>query len=251
MERKRELFLSHSAADIDLAEYLDLSLRSAVPGIEVFRTTRPGKIPTGRDWFNVIAQHLRSADCFLVLLTEASMTRPWISFETGAAWFSERQLVPVLAPGLQASRVPEPLRLLQLASLDDPAAAAQLFAEIGGQLENPEEFVARAKELAAHGRQKGLSERFQGIVCDGAFYAYEGPFEELATGDPVPMLDGLPVAFRDAGFDVVMVISSRPETALAAGYKKVWLLDQWNQRRPLLSKKDAQQLYVKPTATRG
>ncbi len=250
MERKRELFLSHSVADIDLAEYLELSIRSAIPGIEVFRTTRPGKIPSGRDWFNVIMQHLRSADCFLVLLTAASVDRPWIAFETGAAWFSEKPLVPVLASGFDASRVPEPLRLLQLLSLDDPAQASQVFVEFGGQLEDAEGFVARARDLAARGRGKSLSERFEGIHFGDNFYAYEGPFEELAAGDAVPMPDGLPNAFRDAGFDAVLAIPSRPETTLAAGYKKVWLLDKWNYRRPLLSKQETQQLYVKRATTR-
>jgi hypothetical protein len=119
MEGKRELFLSHCATDIELAEYLEQSLRDAIPGIEVFRTTRPGGIPSGQDWFKIITEHLRVADCFLVLLTEASVQRPWISFETGAAWFSERPLVPLLAPGVVSSQVPEPIRLLQHIPLDD------------------------------------------------------------------------------------------------------------------------------------
>jgi hypothetical protein len=106
--------------------------------------------------------------------------------------------------------------------------------------------VARCRELAARGVQKGLADRFEFLIVEEGCYAYEGPFDELLTGDAVPTPDLVALAFKDAGFNVRLAIPQRPESALADGYKKVWLIDKWNQKRPLLSKRETQQLYVKP-----
>src|SRR5262245_28189223 len=127
----RQLFLSHSAEDSDLAQFLEETLRASVPGIRVFRTTRVGGIPTGKEWFNVIGSQLLASDSYLILLTPASAAKPWVCFETGAAWFSQRLLVPVLAGGLGPAGVPEPLRLLQLLSLEEHGQAGQAFRDLG------------------------------------------------------------------------------------------------------------------------
>lgn len=244
--RYRKLFLSHSAVDIDLAEYLELTVRVSIPSIDVFRTTRVGQIQAGREWFNIIAQELRQADIFLILLTEASVNRPWICFETGAAWFSTRCLVPVLAGDLKPEMVPEPLRSLQVLSLESTEQASQIFRELGGKLHHPDEFVARAHELALRGKHKALDELgWQGINFEDQLYAYEGPLQQLQTGDAVPMPEGLPMEFQRHGFENRLCIPGKPEDALAEGYKCVWLIDKWEQKRPLLSRKERQQLYVK------
>lgn len=241
---RRELFLSHSAADIDLAQYLEDVARQAIPDLDVFRTTRVGGLPTGKNWFNQITKHLRSADCFLVVLTHASMAKPWVCFETGAAWFSGKPLVPVLGSGLSADDVPEPLRLLQLLSLDDPAQASQAFHDLGGELKDPSAFVRRAQELAGRGRSKFALERFPGIQHDGSHYAFDGLLEELPTGDAVPMPPGLPEAFREAGFDTVFSNPVHPEATLEAGYVRVWRIDAGQRKRPLLNPRH-QQLYAR------
>src|SRR5688572_2174605 len=124
-----ELFLSHAAADRDLAEYLELTVRRYIPGIDVFRTTRTGQIRGGREWLAEIRAHLLSADRFLILLTPASKTRPWIWFESGAIWIRDLPFVPALAGGLTPSELPEPLKSLQLLSLESSAEAAQIFLE--------------------------------------------------------------------------------------------------------------------------
>jgi hypothetical protein len=248
IQQKRycKLFLSHSAVDIDLAEYLELEARRSIPSIDVFRTTRVGQIQAGSEWFNIIAEQLRQADCFLILLTEASINRPWICFETGAAWFSKRPIVPVLSGEFKAEMVPEPLRSLQLLSLGSSEQASQVFRELGGELRDPDEFVTRVRELALRGKLKALDELgWEGIQFEDQFYAYEGPFQHLSTGDAIPMPEGLPRAFQQHGFENRLCIPGRPKDALAAGYKCVWLIDKFKQKRPLLSRNEKQQLYVR------
>lgn len=243
MERRR-LFLSHSAVDVQLAAFLQTTAASSIPNVEVFRTTRVGEIPAGRAWFDKIETELRAADCFLVLLSHASMARPWVCFETGAAWYSKRPMVPALAPGVRPDEIPEPMRLLQLLSLGDTEQASQVFRELGGRLAEPEQFVRQAAELAHHGKKEAIRERFDGLDHEGTYYAYDGPLQELPTGDAVPMPTGLILAFREAGFEPVMTIPSRPQSTFAAGYKWVWCIDQWGQKRPMLDR-DQNQLCVK------
>jgi hypothetical protein len=124
---QQRLFISHAAVDRGLAGFVDETARVAIPGIQVFRASRVGQIRAGREWFDVVTRELRESDKYMVLLTEASISKPWISFETGAAWYTGRTLVPLLAPGFNPQDVPEPLRFLQLLSLGDPKQAQEAF----------------------------------------------------------------------------------------------------------------------------
>ncbi len=136
----RSLFLSHAADDATLANYLADALRKGLHGLNVFVASRAGDIPTGEEWLAKIRSELRRADAYLVLLTPASITRKWLWYETGAAWWSEKRLIPVVAAGLAKGDVPLPLGAHQALSLDDPAEVAQLAQDIGSNIDRPEEF---------------------------------------------------------------------------------------------------------------
>lgn len=96
---KPVVFLGHAAADAALAEYLEAAITASVPDCDVFRTTRIGQIPSGIPWFQHVTSRLAGASRYVVLLTPISQTRPWVSFETGAAWMTGRTLVPALGGG--------------------------------------------------------------------------------------------------------------------------------------------------------
>jgi hypothetical protein len=127
----RHVFLSHAAADASLAEYLARVMRNSVGGLHVFVASYPGEIPTGSDWLVKIRAELRAADTYLVLLTPYSIQRLWLWFETGAAWMSERRLIPVTAKGLTKSDVPMPLGAHQALSLEQKADIERLFHDLG------------------------------------------------------------------------------------------------------------------------
>ncbi len=142
------LFLSHAAADAELAEYLEMQLKISIPDLDVFRTTRVGQIPAGKPWLAYIQTHLRNATRFLILLTPASIDRPWVLFELGAAWYSGHRVVPILAGGLRANDLKEPIASMQVLSLDNVGEAQQAFREFGGERDSSHEFVAIIKELS-------------------------------------------------------------------------------------------------------
>jgi TIR domain-containing protein len=84
----RSLFLSHAALNRDLAILVRDQLKDSRPDLSVFVASRPGDIRADEDWLPVIQREIRGADAYCVLLTPNSSGRPWVWFETGAAWMS-------------------------------------------------------------------------------------------------------------------------------------------------------------------
>ncbi len=154
IEGKPFVFLSHAAVDQELAEHIESAVRAGLSGFEVFRTTRSGQIPSGHPWFEHIERHLRGASKYLILLTEASQVRPWVNFELGAARISGKPMVPVLGAGLRHEDVIEPLRNLQILSIEDEVQAAQAMRDLGGSLADPLGFVTKAIAIGAQTRER-------------------------------------------------------------------------------------------------
>lgn len=143
----RRVFLSHAAADAPLAEYLSEVIRTSVGNVEVFVASSPGQVETGEEWLTRIKQELRDSDTYLVLLTPTSIERLWIWFETGAAWMSERRLVPVVARGLEKNKIPPPLGAHQALSLDDERDVRQLFRDLRLAVSDVKRFCAAVAAL--------------------------------------------------------------------------------------------------------
>ena len=241
-----ELFLSHAAADARLAEFLEQTARSVLLGVDVFRTTRTGQIAAGKEWLREIRKHLESADRFLVLLTPWSLDRPWIWFEAGAAWMQNKTLVPVTAGGLTASAVPEPLRLLQLLSLENPDESRQAFKELGGDLSDPAGFAAAAITRAAEGRTESLrAEKWEGVEIDGQFYAWDGPLEQFTEATPKGFPDNLLDKLRAKGLRLTSGIDGDLLNEHSKGYEKLYLVDRDRRRKHMLVNRDKQVLLTK------
>lgn len=243
------IFLSHAAVDVQLAEYVETSFRKASSAIDVFRTSRVGQIPSGFEWFSHIGQQLRAATRYVVLLTPASQGRPWVSFETGAAWMTGRKLVPVLGAGLTSSDVIEPLRNLQLLSLESSEQAAQIFRELGLQLSNAEVFAENCKQLGQFSREAVLERAgWKEVRIDGKRYAWDGPIEDLKEGRGVPLPEPLIKALSDHGLRATTGIPDNLLNEYSKGYQEVWHIDERMVRHAVISK-DSQVLLVKPVAS--
>lgn len=151
-QHMRYVFLSHAAVDSQLANYMGAVIRNSVGGVEVFIASRPGEIPTGDEWLAAIKDQLRQADTYLVLLTPLSIQRPWIWFETGAAWMSGRRLLPVTV-GMSKHDVPMPLGAHQALSLDSAEDVTQLFRDLRIAVADVTRFCAEVKSI----REKDIS----------------------------------------------------------------------------------------------
>lgn len=194
------LYIIHAAADRDLAILLRANIKDCIPGIQLFLASKAGEIPTGDDWLAHIHDNLKAATAFLFLLTPRSIERHWIWYEAGAAWSRAvadgcRQL-PVAAGGLDRATVYYPLRAVQILDLEQPDDAAQLFRDLGGELESPEAFckAVRATALPPPGSPADLQK-----VRDALAQVYEPPRAVLRR-----MLAG-----ESLGFDDMRVVLER------------------------------------------
>jgi DNA-binding PadR family transcriptional regulator len=144
-----KLFLSHAAVDRPVAEFVRDEIVRLKPGLGVFLASREGDIRADEDWLAAIQRELRDANAYCVLLTPNSVNRPWVWFETGAAWMSGKPWVIARAGGLDASAIPLPLSVRQSYTLDEAAGAREVLRPLGIELANSEEFAGRIRNLTS------------------------------------------------------------------------------------------------------
>lgn len=229
------LFISHASVDSPVAEYLEAEVRRAIPGVEVFRTTRVGQIRAGTEWAEVVKRNLREASLFLVLLTPASVGRPWVLFEAGAAWMPRKPLVPVLAGGLRQQDVPEPLNTLQLLSIEDATHAAEAFRALGGTLREPQAFATRVRELGASALERALAEEgWQRLQFGGRTYAWEGPLHTLPDGPPFRAPNDLIQALGKERVGGPWRFPDQVQQAELDGYRQLFMLDELGRKCPVM-----------------
>jgi hypothetical protein len=59
---------------------------------EVFLASDQWAIYAGEDWLKKIKDELASAKVVILLLSKQSIRRPWVNFETGAAWLADKAI---------------------------------------------------------------------------------------------------------------------------------------------------------------
>jgi hypothetical protein len=86
------------------------------------------ELKLGDDFLDKIRAALRSSKIVLALFSDEAVTRPWVHFEAGGAWFSvEKTLIPLCIGGLDPARLPKPYSNIQSANLHDRSAPCYLI----------------------------------------------------------------------------------------------------------------------------
>lgn len=150
------IFLSHSSADVRIAEAME-ALLTRIFGegnVEVVFSSdeREGRgVDLGREWFPWITQQIQEVDKTYVLLTPTSIARPWVMWEAGVAEgvglgdHREDPVIPITF-GLDDRDVPDPFRSIQSARCDTPGGVARLLRDANDDLGDrripPEPFSA-------------------------------------------------------------------------------------------------------------
>lgn len=220
------VFISHAASDKPLALAIRELILQHLPEAKVFVASRAGHITTGEAWFSGITSELRSAEAHVVLLTRDSVNRPWINFETGAAWFSRRPLL-TLTHRIAKGDVPEPLRLLQLSSISEPEELSAAFSEMGILLEDP---ATVASALAAVDPAP-VEGSWHGVEVDGRYFAWDGlGLHDLSDRkeEPAPVQ-----LLKLLGDSASFAIPTNLDSTLASGAALVYETDQRTWRRRL------------------
>jgi hypothetical protein len=234
-EHPRRIFVSHSEFDAELAFLIRDELLRDVPNAEVFVSSQPGAVPSGQEWLGELKRQLNAADTYLILLTAASIGRPWIWFEYGAALLSDRTALAVCGPGMQKTTVPSPFDAHQLLSLDSSPDCAQLFKELGSELRNVDTFVERASAAAKNCEAKmSHSMGWRGIVYEDRYYAWQGPLDSLADWNEVQAPLGLSEAIKSAGMMPVLEWSpDKAKELLRRAHYQVFQTTRTAGKRPV------------------
>ena len=107
-KQRAQVFISHDSRDADLAEAFSNLLTDASGGmLKSFRssdTKGTSGIEFGEQWFPAIMARLDGATDVVALLTEFSIDKPWILYETGVARGKLNTPVIGLALGIEFSR---------------------------------------------------------------------------------------------------------------------------------------------------
>src|SRR5438105_12167741 len=116
-----KVFISHAAADIDLAKHVADTLRQS--GFQVWDAGDTSQVLPGDNWGEELAQALKESSAMVILLTPNSVKSPNVTFELGFALGNldyKGRVIPVLAAPpeqLPMDQIPWVLRRFQMIRL--------------------------------------------------------------------------------------------------------------------------------------
>ena len=228
------VFISHATANAALAAALAGALASAREGVTTFLSSRPGDIRADEDWLRGIERALEEAEAYVVVLTPESVLRPWVNFESGAAWFSRRQLIFIRIRALPTEDIPLPVASRQIYAIDDLNEFIAVLRTLGLTVDNPAEWVARFEQLAAVPVPAGLNEAaWEGIELNGEFYAWSGPLLNMADRDNVSPPPGLFDEIARRGLTPRWANLNSVAGHVERGLAQVFATDRRTWRRPV------------------
>ncbi|MCA2408455.1 toll/interleukin-1 receptor domain-containing protein [Rhizobium leguminosarum] len=132
---KPTIFLSHITEEKGLATIFKDQIEESFLGlVNIFVSSDAKSIPLGRNWLDQITDGLRTCKAMLLLCSPASINRPWINFEAGAAWARDIEVAPICHSGMRPVDLPLPISLLQGLEASDPQKVEQVFHLIARQL---------------------------------------------------------------------------------------------------------------------
>lgn len=135
-----DVFISHGAADLPLAEFLHRHLLQE--GLSVYLASV--SMPPGERWMPHIMENLRNSTWVLCLASRAACASPWVMQEMGAAVAGSKKLVPIIWDQ-PADSLPGWMRQYQAVNL------------AGGGQEEAMAAIGRIAETIKAEKQKGFA----------------------------------------------------------------------------------------------
>jgi hypothetical protein len=151
---KAIVFISHIFEEREIAIAFRELIESSFLGlIDVFVSSDEHSIAVGQKWLNNITEALKTCAVEVILCSPQSVKRPWINFEAGAGWIRDIPVIPLCHSGIEPSKLPLPLNLLQAANAGE-VASLQLVFPVLAQAINARapkvdfnDFIAKVKEF--------------------------------------------------------------------------------------------------------
>src|SRR6187549_1113281 len=122
------LFISHISEEAEIAALLKQIVESDFAGqVNLFASSDITSIRGGENWLDAIRQGITKSTAVLVLCSHASVQRPWVQFEVGAAWMLGTTIVPICHSALGPRDLPMPLSALEGVELGTPQGLQKLY----------------------------------------------------------------------------------------------------------------------------
>lgn len=129
--KEPKIFISHIHEDAPVARLLGKYIEQAfAKALETFVSSDEKSIILGDRWLNRIEEALKGSSIAIVLVSPNSVARPWINFETGAAWIQGARVIPACIKGMKISALPEPLKSLQACDITTSEGLKSVFESI-------------------------------------------------------------------------------------------------------------------------
>jgi hypothetical protein len=128
------VFLSHAAADQEIAAVLKKTIEEAIPGSDVFVSSDSEDLRPGDAWVEKIQSKLRQARIVVILSTERGVSRRWVWYETGAGWIRGIRVIPCCVGNLRKGQLMPPFHGFQALNGDEAKDLELLLKEVAGEL---------------------------------------------------------------------------------------------------------------------
>jgi hypothetical protein len=219
------LFVSHISEEAEIAALLKQTIEEDfLDLVKLFQSSDIGSIVAGDDWLSAVQQALNDAAAVIVLCSHASIQRPWVQFELGAAWSRQVPIIPICHSGMKAADLPMPLSRKEAVELAAPDGFQRLYQAIASiidlkripELGNLPDLQKRFLELAQRFQQAGVQqfERYIDIVIAPPG-RLDGPAIPMTTkvesNDASLELFGLMSSVGRTWADIVKAASKTPD----------------------------------------
>lgn len=129
--RMADIFISYSHEEYGVAsavqDFIDAHSEAVRPTSIFMADSRT--LRGGDNWLEVIRRKLREARVVLSILSNHSITQPWIHFEAGAAWM-DKVLIPLCFGRMNKGSMPAPYNQLHARQLREPADQYSLVCDL-------------------------------------------------------------------------------------------------------------------------
>jgi hypothetical protein len=157
------VFISFVHEEARVAEAVQYLIeRELKLGNEVFLSSDSTVMFAGDIWLEKIRRGLLEARVLVLLLSARSVSRPWVNFEAGAAWLSNKTLIPCCFGGLDKARLPHPYSGIHALNLSEEPhyLLESLHRHLGLETEKPRQKVSEL--LKGSGKEpSALSKAFE------------------------------------------------------------------------------------------
>jgi len=112
-----QVFISFLHEDEKVAVAVQPMPQDKLATQEVFLSADHWQMFAGENWLDRIRAELIPAKIVILLLSAESVNRPWVNFAAGAAWLTDKPVLPVCFGGMRRDRLPKPYSRIQALDL--------------------------------------------------------------------------------------------------------------------------------------